>query len=82
MWLYEGVICLVAPDDPLAYGLAMVSILFCKGIVIIILSFVGILFLLVVLGLEAKSCNVPWFATIVACLGVFACRCGGSSSLH
>jgi hypothetical protein len=40
--------------DPLAYGLAMVSILCCKGIVIIVLGFVGILILLVVLGLESK----------------------------
>jgi hypothetical protein len=54
----------------------MISIFCCKGIVIIVLGFVGILLLLVVvLGLEAKSCNVAWFATIVACLGVFACRC-------
>ncbi len=69
--------------DPLAYGLAMVSILCCKGIVIIVLGFVGILLLLVViLGLEAKSCNVARFATIVACLGVFVCRCGPSSSLR
>jgi hypothetical protein len=36
----------------------MVSILCCKGIVIIILGFVGILLLLVVLDLEAISCNV------------------------
>ncbi len=57
----------------------MVSILCCKGIVIIIPGFVGTLLLLVVLGLEVKSCNVAWFATIVACLGVFAGRCGPSS---
>jgi hypothetical protein len=43
----------------------MVSILCCKGIVIIIPGFVGTLLLLVVLGLEAKSCNVAWFATIM-----------------
>jgi len=61
----------------------MVSILCCKGIVIIVLGFVGILLLLVViLGLEAKSCNVAWFATIVACFGFFASRCGASFSLH
>jgi hypothetical protein len=69
--------------DPLAYGLEMVSILCCKGIIIIVLGFVSILLLLGLgLGLEAKSWNVAWFATIVACLGVFACRFGPSSSLR
>jgi hypothetical protein len=42
--------------------------------VIIIRGFVGILLLLVVLGLETKSCDVAWFATIVACLGVKLCK--------
>jgi hypothetical protein len=45
--------------DPLAYGLAMVSILCCKGIVIIVLGFVGIL-LVVVLFLALKQNRAMW----------------------